>query len=233
MWLMSPILEPEGIAPPSHSGKSISLSFTELLCSSCGVEKHAIVGLMPLAHPIRCYFSQSEGRIGKVHWSPLVLWWYSSQLVLKSATSILGAALVQLLSKVNPVAIPWILWTIAESSKRLFFGFSQPELFYWHNQKSREGYEILSSDWCSGFGRMSCVMSRMGMKIFLLHRPCRESIPCPPPLPPPPPRGSSMFLLSSWVSATLLSLPNLFLSTCSSFQALRIRTLSYSYHSEN
>lgn len=64
------------------SGKSISLPFGEPLSPFCGVKKSMIVGHMPLAHPVRC--AKSEVRIGKIFWSPLILQWYSDQLVLTS-----------------------------------------------------------------------------------------------------------------------------------------------------
>lgn len=49
-----------------HLLAGAALGFGEPL-SSCEVKKSVMVGLIPLAHAVRCYFSQSEGRLGQ--WS--------------------------------------------------------------------------------------------------------------------------------------------------------------------
>lgn len=115
------------------------------------------------AHPVRCHFSQNEVRVGKICWSPLILQRYTC-----------------------------VLWTIKDSSNRLLFGLSQPALFCWYNQRSREGREILPYGWCSGFGGMLNLGKKWRSFFCKVHE---GRLLCPAPHP----RQRNVLLLSSRV----------------------------------
>ena len=132
-----------------------------------GVKKSVMVGLIPLAHAVRCYFSQSEVRLGQ---------WSGAHRFL-SGVRVAGFNFCCL----NPqscsaprfcsssVLQPFmVLGTFTRAFKWIFWG-EGAELFCWYHWRVRKGHEIITRDWCSSFGWMPCLGRKCGSFLCVVH----------------------------------------------------------------
>lgn len=61
-----------------------------------------------------------------------------------------------------------VLWIFTRAFKWIFWG-EGAELSCWYHWRGRKGHEIITRDWCSGFGWMPCLGRKCGSFLCEVH----------------------------------------------------------------